>query len=63
MPHDFYVHYATCYRYFIKWKKDGIFKKIFEELKYKANKRNILHWRNAYLDASTVKSKKGAKDA
>jgi len=62
LPHDFNVHYATCYRYFIKWKENGAFKKIFEELKYKANKKNLLHWRNAYLDASTVKSKKGAKD-
>ena len=36
--------------------------KIFEDLKHKAAKKNLLHWRNAYLDASDVKSKKGAKD-
>lgn len=63
LPHDFNLHYSTSYRYFIKWVKNGTFKKIFEELKYKANKKNMLHWRNAYLDASVVKSKKGAKDA
>ena len=62
LPHDFNVHYATCYRYFIKWIKSGKFKKIFEELKHQANKKNLLHWRNAYLDASVVKSKKGAKN-
>lgn len=62
LPHDFNVHYATCYRYFIKWVKTGTLKKIFEELKDKADKKNLLHWRNAYLDASDVKSKKGAKD-
>jgi len=62
LPHDFGTSYVTCYRYFIKWVKRGTFKKIFEELKYKANRRNLLHWRNAYLDASVVKSKKGAKN-
>lgn len=63
LPHDFGISYVTCYRYFISWVAKGIFKKIFEGLKYEANKKNLLHWRNAYLDASTVKSKKGAKDA
>ena len=62
LPHDFNVHYATCYRYFIKWVNHGILKKIFEELKHKADKKNLLHWRNAYLDASDVKSKKGIKN-
>lgn len=62
LPHDFNVHYATPYRYFIKWINSSTFKKIFEELKHKADKKNILHWRNAYLDASDVKSKKGAKN-
>lgn len=62
LPHDYNVSYITCYRQFIKWTKRGTFKKIFEELKYKANKKNMLHWRNAYLDASVVKSKKGAED-
>lgn len=62
LPHDYGVSYVTCYRQFIKWVNDGTFKRIFEELKHRANKKNILHWRNAYLDASDVKSKKGAKD-
>ena len=62
LPHDYEVSYVTCYRQFIKWTKNGTFKKIFEELKYQANKKNLLHWRNAYLDASVVKSKKGALD-
>src|SRR3989338_6856730 len=62
LPHDYGVSYVTCYRQFIKWVNDGTLRKIFEELKHKANKKNILHWRNAYLDASDVKSKKGAND-
>lgn len=62
LPHDFGISYVTCYRHFIAWVKDGTFKKIFEYLKQKADKKNLLHWRNAYLDASDVKSKKGAKD-
>src|SRR3989338_10768355 len=55
LPHDFQVHYTTGYRYFIKWVKNGTLKKIFEELKYQADRRHLLHWRNAYLDASDVK--------
>jgi len=62
LPHDYRVSYVTCYRYFIKWVNNGTFRKMFEELKYQANKKNLLHWRNAYLDASVVKSKKGVKD-
>lgn len=62
LPHDYQVSYITCYRQFMKWIKDGTLKKIFEELKHQANKRNLLHWRNAYLDASDVKSKKGAEN-
>ncbi len=59
LPHDYGVSYVTCYRYFIHWIKTGKFREIFEELKNKADKKNLLHWRNAYLDASVVKSKKG----
>jgi transposase len=61
LPHDFRVSYTTCYRYFSKWTRNGSLKKLFEELKHQANKKNLLHWRNAYLDASVVKSKKGLK--
>jgi len=60
LPHDFSLSYVTCYRYFQAWIKDGTWQRMFEELKYRAHKRNLLHWRNAYLDASVVKSKKGA---
>jgi transposase len=62
LPHDYDVSYVTCYRYFQKWIKSGKLKKVFEFLKHQAHRRNYLHWRNAYLDASVVKSKKGAKD-
>lgn len=63
LPHDFNVSYTTCYRYFIKWVRKGVLKEIFEELKHKADKKGLLHWNNSYLDASDVKSKKGAKNA
>lgn len=62
LPHDYGVHYSTCYRQFIRWVKNGTLQKVFEELKHKADKKNLLHWRNAYLDASNVKSKKGAEN-
>ncbi|PIT90067.1 hypothetical protein COU23_00600 [Candidatus Kuenenbacteria bacterium CG10_big_fil_rev_8_21_14_0_10_36_11] len=62
LPHDYGVSYVTCYRHFIRWVNNGKLKKIFEELKQRADKKNLLHWRNAYLDASDVKSKKGVKN-
>jgi len=62
LPHDFGVSDSTCYRYFQAWSKSGKLAKVFELLKLEAHRRNYLHWRNAYLDASVVKSKKGAKD-
>jgi len=62
LPHDFGVSDSTCYRYFQAWSKSGKLKTVFEFLKFQADKRNYLHWRNAYLDASVVKSKKGAKN-
>lgn len=62
LPHDFMVSDSTCYRYLQLWSKTGKLKRIFEFLKLQANRKNYLHWRNAYLDASVVKSKKGAKN-
>lgn len=62
LPHDYTVSYVTCYRYFQTWIQRGTLKKVFEFLKHEAHRKNYLHWRNGYLDASVVKSKKGAKD-
>jgi transposase len=62
LPHDFMVSDSTCYRYFQSWSKTDKLKKVFEFLKLQAHRKNYLHWRNAYLDASVVKSKKGAKN-
>ena len=61
-PHDYGVSYATCYRYFQRWVKDGTLKDVFTFLKEQAHRKNYLHWRNGYLDASVVKSKKGVKN-
>lgn len=62
IPHDYGVSDTTCYRYFQQWVRTGKLKKVFVFLKQQANRRNYLHWRNAYLDASVVKSKKGARN-
>ena len=62
LPHDYQVSYITCYRYFLYWIRTGKLKRVFEFLKLQAHRRNYLHWRNAYLDASVVKSKKGARN-
>ena len=62
LPHDYQVSYATCYRYFQYWIRTGRLKRVFEFLKLQAHRRTYLHWRNAYMDASVVKSKKGARN-
>jgi len=62
LPHDYAISYVTSYRYFRSWIKTGKLKKIFTFLKDEAHRRNYLHWRNAYLDASVVKSKKGVRN-
>jgi len=60
LPHDFRVSYGTCYGYFRKWVVDGTWDHVFRKLKAIAGRKNLLHWRNSYLDTSVVKSKKGA---
>jgi len=62
LPHDYEVSYTTCYRHFRSWIASGKLKRVFEFLKEEAHRRNYLHWRNGYLDASVVKSKKGARN-
>ena len=62
IPHDYGVSDTTCYRYFQRWVENGTLPKVFTFLKEQAHRRNYLHWRNAYLDASVVKSKKGARN-
>ncbi|MDP3772414.1 MAG: transposase [bacterium] len=62
LPHDYGVSYVTCYRYFRHWVKQGTLRKVFIFLKEEAHRRNYLHWRNGYLDASVVKSKKGVRN-
>ena len=62
IPHDYAVSDTTCYRYFQGWVKNGTLKRVFTFLKEDAHRRNYLHWRNGYLDASVVKSKKGARN-
>ena len=62
LPHDYGVSSATCYRYFQHWARQGILQKVFVFLKEQAHRKNYLHWRNGYLDASVVKSKKGVRN-
>ena len=61
LPHDFRISYGTCYGYFRKWIADGTWDRAFEQIKAMAQRKNLLHWRNSYLDTSAVKSKKGVK--
>lgn len=62
LPHDFGVSDSSAYRYLSTLKRRKILTKIFDRLKGKAERQGKIRLNNCYLDASVVKSKRGAKD-
>lgn len=62
LPHDIKASSSTCYRRLRQYLEDNIWHDMFASIKKLADKQRLLNWRNSYLDASIVKSKKGAKN-
>lgn len=60
IPHDFGVSDTSAYRYLLALKKSKRLSKIFERLKGIAARQGKIKLHNCYLDASVVKSKRGA---
>lgn len=60
LPHDFGLSDSSAYRYLKELEKRKLLGKIFEKLKKLAKKQGKISLHNAYLDASVVKSKRGA---
>lgn len=63
LPHDFGVSDSSAYRYLLTLKRRKLLTKIFDRLKGKAEQQGKIRLNNCYLDASVVKSKRGAKDS
>lgn len=61
LPHDFGISDTSAYRYLVELKEKKRLSAIFERLKSVAEKRGKIKLHNAYIDASVVKSKRGAQ--
>lgn len=61
LPHDIDASYPTCYRRLLEYQRRRIWQKILGDLIKEADRRGLINLRNAYHDASVVKSKRGPK--
>ena len=60
MP-KYYPSGVTCWRRLKDWDRQGVWKKIQEELLAEMYDRGMLNLKNGYLDSSFAETKKGAK--
>ena len=56
-----YGAYTTCWRRFRQWKKQGVWKKIWQELLVMLDTQEKLTWEIAYLDGTFASAKKGGQ--
>ena len=61
LPHDIKASYQTCQRRLLEYQRRRVWQKIVTDLMKEAYRKGYLNLKNAYHDASVVKSKKGAK--
>ena len=61
LPHDIPVSPKTCQRRLLEWQRRRVWQKIVRALLKEADRRQLLNWKNAYHDASTIKTKGGTK--
>ncbi len=61
LPHDIRASYQTCHRRLLDYQRRRVWQKIVTDLLKEASRKGFLNLKNAYHDASVVKSKKGAK--
>jgi transposase len=61
MPHDIEASYQTCNRRLLQYQRRRVWQKIVGELMKEANRKGLINLKNAYHDASVVKSKRGPK--
>ncbi|MCA1617647.1 MAG: transposase [Acidobacteria bacterium] len=61
LPHDISASYQTCQRRLLEYQKRRVWQKIVADLLKEAHRKGFINLKNAYHDASMIKSKKGAK--
>jgi transposase len=61
LPHDIKASYQTCNRRLLEYQRRRVWQKMLGELMKEAARRRLLNLKNAYHDASVVKSKRGPK--
>ena len=58
---DKYGDGKTCWRRFREWKKQGVWRKIWQNLLTILDKQNKINWEISYLDGTFAPAKKGGK--
>jgi transposase len=61
LPHDVGASFQTCNRRLLDYQKRRVWQKILGELMKEADRKGLLNLKNAYHDASVIKSKRGQK--
>ena len=61
MPHDIEASYQTCNRRLLEYQRRRIWQKVQADLMREANRRGLINLKNAYHDASVIKSKRGRR--
>jgi transposase len=60
LPHDIQASPKTCHRRLLEYQRRHVWLKILKALMREADRRGKLNFKNAYHDASVIKSKRGA---
>lgn len=61
MPHDIAASYQTCHCRLLDYQRRRVWQKILGDLMKEADRKGLLNLKNAYHDASVVKTKRGLK--
>jgi transposase len=59
LPHDIAASPKTCSRRLLDYQRRRVWQKILGSLTKEANRKGLINLKNAYHDASVIKSKKG----
>jgi transposase len=59
LPHDIQASPKTCHRRLLEYQRRQVWSKLLKVLMQEAHRRGKLNFKNAYHDASVVKSKRG----
>ncbi len=59
LPHDIQASSKTCHRRLLEYQRRHVWSKVLKALIHEADRRGQLNFKNAYHDASVIKSKRG----